>query len=151
MIPAAFPSGSSYHAQYLSRRHPHHALHTQQQRLVTDKEGYLRHLEAQLGRVEEACDAAAATQARQEDVERKLAALREVEGQRAAAWVELEEARARDAEALRALGQRVEGAERLGDRCVRACVRSSMSLYCWITPASSPRLASKPNLHNHKH
>lgn len=111
----ASPQGTSYLAQHLSRHaHPHH--HQHQRLLTTDRDGYLRHLEAQLGRVEEACAIAHAVSERQEELGAGLAALRRLEGERAAAWVEGEEARAREVQGVRDLRRRVEGLEALGDR-----------------------------------
>lgn len=96
------------------------------------KEGYLRHLEAQLERVNDACDAAAHVQRQQEELERKLAALRELESQKAAAWVGLEQARERDAEALQDIKRRVEGVEKLSDRCVHACVSARVCVRAFV-------------------
>lgn len=89
--------------------------------MMTDEKGYLRHLEAQLARVNDACDAAERVSQRQEELAQGLAALRELEAQKAAAWVGLEQARERDAEALQEMKRRVEGVERLGDRYVCVC------------------------------
>lgn len=139
------PGGTSYLAQHLAGRgHPHNGSphhHQQQQGVLMTKEGYLRHLEAQLERVNDACDATAHVQRQQEELDRKLAALRELESQKAAAWVGLEQARKRDAEALQEMNRRVEGVEKLSDRCVLVCALSISFKNRRAGPSSSFTLA----------